>query len=504
MVRPPSHPLLTALASAAIVLATTRAALASEPEPPPPPPPGTTAQPSAPAPPLPPRDVEKSIVVWPTLTPAGDDGGSAPLHKPAPAEGSVSARAQELDATLRDAVQDLGFTLDVADQGPTITRSRDLDLIERAGKSSARGGPQDPGTWVVSARLEPAGGDTFILRILAVPPKSRQLRVRVERVSAADISVRGLVLLRDLLSTTGGGASETGPRPQESASSGLMSGLHSQGRAVLAANAALFGAFTAYSVQRASGSEDPRLLYPLLTLGTGIGLGGALLVAEEWDVGTGDAWTLAGAAWWGTAAGVLIANGQHVQPLTDRYAWGVGGGLIGLSLATFSLTRGKADEGDAVLVNSGAALGLGVGALGEFFHGGEIENRTPYTGAGIGTALGLVAGGTLATFVQVSPSRVLLVDLGAGLGAAAGAAAASPLVFEDITQTKTRGFVAATAGGTLVGGSIAWLLTRERTAPDPVKPLAAPQVTPFGGVIGASQTREGSTPAYGAGLRGTW
>jgi hypothetical protein len=282
-----------------------------------------------------------------------------------------------------------------------------------------------------------------------------------------------------------------------------MSTLRSQGRAVLAVNAALFGAFTAYSVQRASGSEDPRLLYPLLTLGTGIGLGGALLVAEEWDVGTGDAWTLAGAGWWGAAAGVLIANGRHVQPLTDRYAWGVGGGLIGISLATFSLTRGKADEGDAVLVNSGAALGFGFGALAEFFYVGDIENRTPYTGAGYGTAIGLLAGGTLATFVQVSPSRVLLLDLGAGLGAASGAALASPLVFEDVTTDKTRGFVAATAGGMLAGGTIAWLLTRERTAAPPAS-KNEPHVTPFGGIVGGSATREGNVPAYGAGVRGTW
>jgi hypothetical protein len=467
--------------------------------------PGVTTQPPPP-PPSPSTEAEKSIVVWPTLTPAGDDPGQGALHKPSPTEGPVSARAQELDATLRDAVQDLGFTLDIADQGPTISRTRDLDLIERAAKSSARSGPSDPGTWVVSARLEPLGGDTFLLRIVAVPPKGKQLRVRVDKVAAADVSVRGLVLLRDLLSTQGGAGGESGPRPQESTSIGVMSTLRSQGRAVLAANAALFGAFTAYSIQRASGSEDPRLLYPLLTLGTGIGLGGALLVAEEWDVGTGDAWTLAGAGWWGAAAGVLIANGRHVQPLTDRYAWGVGGGLIGLSLATFSLTRGKADEGDAVLVNSGAALGLGFGALADFFYAGDIENRTPYTGAGYGTAIGLVAGGTIATFAQVSPSRVLLIDLGSGLGAAAGAALGSPLVFENVTQEKTRGFVAATAGGMLIGGGVAWWLTRERgpapaTAPPP---KTEARVVPFGGVVGGSATREGSIPAYGAGVRGLW
>lgn len=444
--------------------------------------------------------------MWPTLTPAGDDSGQVALHRPTAIEGAVAARAQELDATLRDAVQDLGFTLDVADAGPTMARARDLDLIERAARPSARGaGPEAPGTWVVSARLEPAGGDVFLLRIVAVPPKGRQLRVRVEKVAALDISVRGLVLLRDLLSATNGAAGDSGPRPQASADTGMMSALRSQGRAVLAANAALFGAFTAYSIQRASGSEDPRLLYPLLTLGTGIGLGGALLVAEEWDVGTGDAWMLASAAWWGTAAGVAIANGRHVQPLTDRYSWGVGGGLIGLSLGTLALTRGKADEGDAVLVNSGAALGLGFGALSDFFYAGDIETRTPYTGMGYGTAVGLVAGGTLATFVQVSPSRVLLVDLGAGLGAASGAAIASPLLFEDATADKTRGFVAATAGGMVVGGTVAWFLTRERPAdPNAKKALSEPRVLPYGGVVGGSATREGNVPAYGAGLRGTW
>jgi hypothetical protein len=493
--RPVARPLVLALALGCMTAARNAAAQAAAQI--------TDVTTSPPA--SPPSVSEKSIVVWPTLTPAGDEPGQTAVHKPLSTDVALAARAQELDATLRDAVQDLGFTLDVADQGPTSSRTRDLDLLERAGKSSARGDPQDPGTWVVSARLEPAGGDTFLLRIVAVPPRGKQLRVRIEKVSATDVSVRGLVLLRDLLANASSGSSESGPRPQESASTGVMNTLRSPGRAVLAANAALFGAFTAYSVQRASGSEDPRLLYPLLTLGTGIGLGGALLVAEEWDVGTGDAWTLAGAGWWGAAAGVAIANGRHVSPLTDRYAWGVGGGLIGLGLGTLELTRGKADEGDAVLVNSGAALGLGFGALADFFYAGDIENRTPYTGAGYGTAIGLVAGGTLATFVQVSPSRVLLVDLGAGLGAAAGAAAGSPLVFENVTQTKTRGFVAATAGGMLVGGSIAWLLTREpRETSHPAPVGILPHVTPFGGVVGSSATREGGVPAYGAGLRGTW
>jgi hypothetical protein len=430
------------------------------------------------------QSADKPVVVWPTLTPAGDDSGGTSLHVPGVAEGGVHARALELDATLRDAVQDLGFSLDIADPGPTMGRARDLDLVERAQHSSTHSSsPNDAGTWVVSARLEQASGDSYLLRIVSVPAKGKQLRVRVERVSGPDVSVRGLVMLRDLLSSAPIAPTDTGPRPQESAYAGIMGPQRSPGRAVLAANAALFGAFMAFSVQRASGSEDPRLLYPLLTLGTGLGLGSALLVAEEWNVSTGDAWTLAGGAWWGTAAGILIANGRKVQPLTDRYAWGVGGGIIGLGLATFSLSRSKADEGDAVLVHSGAGLGLGFGALAEYFYRGDLE-KTPYTGTGYGSAIGLVAGGTLAKILKVPASRILLIDLGAGLGAMAGAALGSPLVFEDVTPEKTRGFVAATFGGALVGGTTAWWLTRDR--PASAAPPTSLRVMPYGLGLGVS------------------
>lgn len=469
---------------------------------------GENEETPAPAPAQPPVSptpaLDKPIVVWPTLTPAGDDVGGTAVHKPGPGEGSIYARAMELDATLRDAVQDLGYALDVADAGPAMGHARDIDMLDRAQHSSTHSSsPTDTGTWVVSARLEQGSGDAFLLRMVVVPPKSKQLRVRVERVSGADVSVRGLVLLRDLLASTPVSIEPSGPRPQESAGTGIMGPLRSQGRAVLAANAALFGAFMAFSVQRASGSEDPRLLYPLLTLGTGLGLGSALLVAEEWNVGTGDAWTLAGGAWWGAAAGILIANGRKVQPLTDRYAWGVGGGLVGLGLATFSLARHKADEGDAVLVHSGAGLGLGLGALADYFYRGNLDH-TPYTGAGFGSAIGLLGGGALATFTHVSPSRILLIDLGAGLGAAAGAALGSPLVFEDVTRDKTRGFVAATFGGSLVGGAVAWWFThttRVATTPPPATSL---RVTPYGGTVGSSPTRDGAVPAYGLGVRGTF
>ena len=244
-------------------------------------------------------DSRPPVVIWSTLTPAGDGSSAVPLHKPQTgSEKNLAERAQELDATLRDAVQDLGFTLSVADAGPVQGHVRDEDLVDRAAHSAA-GTAEDAGIWIVSPRIEAAGGGQYTVRIVAVPPHGRELRVRVETVPADSVNVRGLVMLRDLLSQTAAAQATVEQEREQAAkgtSQGIMSPLRSQGRAVLAVNAGLFGAFTAFSLQRSSSggsnADDPRVLYPLLALGTGMGIGAALLVADEWDVTTGDAWFL--------------------------------------------------------------------------------------------------------------------------------------------------------------------------------------------------------------------
>jgi hypothetical protein len=441
------------------------------------------------------------VVVWPTMTPAGDAASPVPLHKPVETtEPTLALRAQELDATLRDGVQDLGFVLDVADPGPASGHMRDEDILARAGDGAPALGAarSTPGTtWVVSARLESAGSGTFLLRMVAAPPGGVALRVRVTRVKAEDVSVRGLILLRDLLATPSATAVTESAESKCLGCASLENvnteGLRSPGRALLALNGGLFGGYVGYSLQRASGSTDPRVLYPLLALGTGIGVGTALLVSDEWDLSTGDAWFLAAGAWWGAGAGILVANGRDV-PLTDRYAYGVASGVGGIALATFALTRSRMDEGDALLTHSGGALGLFVGGLAELAYKGTTAG-TPDTGAGYGAAIGVVGAGTLATFVRVSPSRVALVDLGAALGALGGAAAASPLVFQDVTADKNRAFLAVTLGGTAIGGGLAWYLTRG----DKPSGHATIPGMPTAGVIGASTTTTGTVPAYGVG-----
>lgn len=439
------------------------------------------------------------IVVWPTMTPAGDDASATPLHRPNEAEGMLFTRARELDDTLRDGAQDLGFALQIADPGPRPGRARDLDLVERAAQGPELGA-DDGGTWVVSARLERTGSDEYVIRLVAVAPKGKVLRVRVDQVAGSEVSVRGLVMLRNLLTRTARDVGEPTRTPADrSATAGVMAPLRSPGRAVLAANGALFGAFSAFSVQRASGSSDPRVLYPLLALGTGIGIGTALLVAEEWDVGTGDAWTLAAGAWWGALAGISLSAGRDVQPVTDRYAWGVGGGLSGLALATAALSRGHMTEGDATLVHSGAAVGFVFGNLSEQLVRGDINARG-FTGSGIGTATGLVLAGALATQVPATASRVLLVDMGIGIGALAGAAAGSPLVFEDVTEGKTRAFLGATLGGAAAGGVTAYWLTRHRGATK----SALSHVAPLLGPIAESQVGAVRETAWGVGAIGAF
>jgi len=444
-------------------------------------------------------DGKPPVVIWPTLEPAGDGPTSGPLRRPQPApDKNLFERAQELDATLRDAVQDLGFTLYVADAGPAPGRTRDEDLVTRAARSAA-GDEIEGGTWVVSPRVESAGGGAYIVRIVVVAPRARELRVRVETVAGDSVSARGLVMLRDLLSPEAAARAAAEQEREQGArgsAQGIMRPLRSRGRAILAVNSGLFGAYTAYSLQRASGSSDPRVLYPLLALGTGIGVGAALLVADEWDVTTGDAGVLSAGALWGTSAAALIAAGSNVQPFENRYGWSVGGGLVGVTLGAVAVTQAPMDDGDATLAHSGGVVGLLAGGAIEYLYRGTTANVTPYRGMGIGTAIGTVAAGALATQVTVSPSRVLLVDVGLGGGALIGAAAASPLItegFPNASAGHTRGWLSATIGGSLVGGAAAWWLTRDLRATKE----GWLRGTPSAGIIGASQAKGGETPVYG-------
>jgi hypothetical protein len=161
------------------------------------------------------------------------------------------------------------------------------------------------------------------------------------------------------------------------------------------------------------------------------------------------------------------------------------------------LTRASMDDGDAMLAHSGGALGLMLGGAVQLLDQGSTSKGTPSsTGMGVGAAIGLAGAGLLATQVTISPSRVLLIDLGVGGGALVGAAAASPLIFQDPTPANVRGWLSAGIAGAIGGGALAWYLTRDSGAAGTKADLHLP-APPLPGIIGESVTRNGSAPIYG-------
>ncbi len=254
---------------------------------------------------------------------------------------------------LADAGYDLGFEVLPAEKASSGKGYSDDDLVARA-----------KGGFLVSPRIERAGASVRV-RLIAVAPSSPVLLVRSEVMTPDLIEVRGVQMLRDLVQAAEH-SSPSGPTEQRP---GQESGLEalaprSAGRAVLALNAAVLGGYVGFALQRASGSDDERLTYPLAALGAGIGLGASLLVAEEWDIGVGDAWYLSAGIWWPAAGSLLLAQSYDVD-LEDRYIYGMIGAGAGLASATAALALGgNMTEGGATIAHSGGAFGLGLGGLG--------------------------------------------------------------------------------------------------------------------------------------------
>jgi hypothetical protein len=427
------------------------------------------------------RAEDPNLRLLPVLTGSGD--AALPVEDTSDAE--LARYARQLAEVLAEAGYDLGFEVLRADKAAVEKGYSEDQLVARA-----RGG------FLVSPRIERAGASVRV-RLTAVAPQSRVLLVRSEAMTPDLIEVRGVQMLRDLVQA----AEHSGPGGPAEQRPGETNGIEapaprSSGRAVLALNAAVLGGYVGFALQRASGSDDERLTYPLAALGAGIGLGASLLVAEEWDIGVGDAWYLSAGIWWPAAGSLLLAQSYDVE-VEDRYIYGMIGAGAGLASATAALALGGSmSEGGATIAHSGGAFGLGLGGLGELLVQGETD-ETPVRGFGYGAIAGVVAGGALATQVDLSTSRVLLVDLGASLGALGGAALGSPLLLveEEANPTRTRLWLSAVGVGTLAGGALGYFLTRDMAADAAVLPF-----TPYAGV---TPERDGGTRTE-LGALGSW
>src|SRR4051812_3821810 len=394
------------------------------------------------------RSGARAVLAALTLASAAHAGPNDVVALPAaparqtPADGSIEALLPHLDQLVSEAVQDLGLRLALESRGAREVPS-DEWLVKHAHDS-----------WVVLPTLEREGGGLRV-KIVAIRPGTRVMLTRSERSSAEDLDVRVAVMMRDLVQAhpEAAGSPSAAPTPAEELEPREP---RSSGRAVLALNAAVFGGYVGYSIQAASGSPDDRLIYPLVALGTGVGLGASMLVADEWDVSVGRAWFLSAGLWWPTSSGLLLAAHHHV-PMEDRYVYGVVSGTAGVALAVAAMSSSHITDGDAALAHSGGVLGMGLGGLSQLFVEGRTK-QTPVGGMGYGSAIGTLGAGLLATQLDVKASRVLLVDLGATLGALTGAAAGSPLLLVDHQESapRTRAWLGSIFAGSVVGAGIGW------------------------------------------------
>jgi hypothetical protein len=357
----------------------------------------------------------------------------------------VRGRGAEIDRTVAEALEDMG--LEVVPSADNAPSDADLPLIAGGG-------------WAFAPRLEIRPGGALV-RIVAVSPGLRVLLVREEDLEGkemAALSVRTVVMVRDLVEAGRQNRVDRQPATRPSRVHRKPPPPPSSGRPVLALNGALLGGYLGYTMQRASGSADSRLVYPLVALGAGLGLGASLLIADEWNIGEGDAWYLAAGVYWPGASGFLIAD-SYGKKLEHRYLYGLIGATTGVSLGAVALATGRPSEGGAVLTHSGGAFGMLFGAMTEVAIDGTTEG-TPTRGMGFGAGAGVLAAGIVATQVDISASRMLLLDLSVSLGGLGGAALASPLLFvEESDATRTRLWLGAVTAGAVAGGFIGWYST---------------------------------------------
>lgn len=409
--------------------------------------------------------------------------------------------AGQLDVLLADTAQDLGLSLDLGRHG--VAPDDDVDLVAAA---------ESRQTMLVAPSLRERDGE-IELRLVLVEPGSRKIVTRVERFARADIEVRAVVMLRDLVTDRSGRPSV--PEQSRTVRTGALTvPMRSVGKTALAANGTLFGGLIGYSIQRASGSDDPRLLYPLLAVGAGGGLVASVLVAEEWNIGVGDAWFLASGAWWPTLAGHLIHAGrfgayaygrQGPVDVGEQWTAGLIASATGLSLATLGVALRRTADGEAAMAHSGGGFGFLLGGITEAFVRGDVGSL-PLAGAGYGAGLGWLGAATASLFLRPTTSRVVGVDLGALLGGLGGAALGSPLLLDAPTVAQQRVWLGMTGGMAIVGGTIGWFVTRPK-GPAGSKASKKAELSwplPVAGVLGESRAGERRAPVVGLSWSGVW
>jgi hypothetical protein len=367
--------------------------------------------------------------------------------------------ARRLDVVLQEAVRDFGLTPRLGE--PSIVARDEASLTELAREASVL----SPELGLDGAGLE--------LRLTMVARASRVLLVRVQRIEPSEVEVKSLGMLRELLEPSLERVRDDCPPALAAPGVEARPAAYSEGRVVLALHAAALGGYLGFALQRASGSSDARLTYPLAALGAAVGVGAAVIVADEWDINVARAWFLGASIVWPGVGTQLLVDADGPESPGRRYLLGMLGSVGGLTLL--------------------------LGGLGEMTIRGDAE-LTPRRGMGIGALSGVLVAGAVATQFDVpSSTDVLAIDLSALLGGLTGAALGTPvLVSQDESPTRDRIWLSGIMLGTVAGAGLSYWITQS----DDDEPSAAPEPG-SGGVTFMPQLGWMGRP-LGFGLSGSW
>lgn len=384
---------------------------------------------------------ERDVWLVPTQAPKGGRQAAVAAGPAAPLEPVEAGLPGRIDHLLAEALRDYGLEPHLA-AAPVVLDER--ALVEAASHS-----------WVLSAEIQ-RERDAWVLRLVLVEPASTTLRVSRRAIEPELLAPRLLAQLRALLSPLRVDPLVAGPCPPVSLAP--FRG-RSAGRAVLAIHAAGLGGMVGYALQRAAGSSDPRLSYPLAAIGAGVGLGASVVVAEEWDITVARAWYLSAAQVWPALGVALLADGFELARPARFHTSGLMGASTGLGLALLGLGVGEVHPSGALLMHSTAGLSTLLGGLGEMLVVGRADER-PAKGMGLGALGGVLAGGVLAFSPELpTSSELLFVDVGALLGGLVGAAVATPVIISrNPSPARERVWLGSVTAGLLAGTGLGlWL-----------------------------------------------
>jgi hypothetical protein len=201
--------------------------------------------------------------------------------------------------------------------------------------------------------------------------------------------------------------------------------------------------------------------------------------SRNWSMLSGGAWGAYTVALFGDVVSDNSSGGEIA-------GYALAGGLIGAGVGYLYGTKLEPSAADLSLVNSFAAYGTAVG----LFLAVAIDppKNEAYTLQGaLGSMVGIGAGYYLSKRAEISPRRMMWIDVGAASGAVASWALFYPLISDSASNNDEQTTGLVTVAAMAAGAYLAYRFTRKM---DAGKPATKPTEPPMVGLLQRSSRGE--------------